>query len=144
MPGMKTMRIRGLRKETGQWRSETFMHQLSENGSLLLYRNQDDLWMEIYWILTGRQGSGWTREARLLRSMPAGVVRQLLWKTSYLWWEARLAVREDVALFALRRGVLEDESVIQLDGTLERTARQLEKLSWCASDQDRGRIRTIG
>ena len=138
------MRIRGLRKETGQWRSETFMQQLSENGSLLLYRNQDDLWMEIYWILTGRQGSGWTREARLLRTMPAGVVRQLLWRTSYLWWEALLSVREDVALFSLRRGLLEDEAVIQLDGTLERTARQLESLAWCASDQDRGRIRTIG
>lgn len=138
------MRIRGLRKETGQWRSETFMQQLSDNGSLLLYKNQDDLWMEIYWILTGRQGSGWTREARLLRTMPAGVVRQLLWRTSYLWWEALISVRKDVAYFSMRRGMLQDEEVIQLDGTLERTAKQLEQLAWCASDKDQGRIRTIG
>jgi len=144
MPGMKTMKIRELRRENCDWRSEVFMQQLSENGSLLLYTNHDQLWIEIYWALTGRSGSGWTRESRILRSLPAGAVRQLLWKTSYLWWEAMHSVRIDVARFSLRRGLLEDESTTRLDALVLQTARQLDQLAWCASDEDQGRIRTIG
>ena len=144
MPGMKSMRLREIRREKGEWRSDVFMQQLSENGSLLLYKNHDKLWIEVYWMLTGRQGSGWTREAQILRYLPAGVVRQLLWRTSYFWWEAMLASREDLARFCLRHGLLEEDVVLRLDHKLERTASQLGELLWCASDQDRGRINTIG
>lgn len=144
MPGMKSMRIRDIRRQSGEWRSDVFMHQLSENGSLLLYSNHDKLWIEIYWALTGRQGSGWTREARILRALPAGIVRQLLWRTSYLWWEARLSSRGDLAKFCMNQGMLEEDIVLRLDHRLERTARQLGELVWCAGDEDRGRIKTIG
>lgn len=144
MPGMKSMSLREIRRERGEWRSDVFMHQLSENGSLLLYQNHDKLWIEIYWMITGRQGSGWTREAQILRYVPAGAVRQLLWRTSYLWWEAVLASREDLARFCFRQGILEEDRLLRLDHKLQRTSLQLGDLAWCASDQDRNRIETIG
>jgi hypothetical protein len=71
-----------------KWRETAFLHQLStENGSLMLAKNHDDLWLQCLERTLGQPvGSTWERMSTLLRVMPAQEARKRLWNASYLWW----------------------------------------------------------
>lgn len=133
----------GRRMKERRWRKGSFLHQLSLNGALLLAPNHDPIWQEALWTITGRPDVGWTTNQQIFRIMPAGVVRQILWHASLEWWQAMMTYRQDIAEFALERGLLEIEEVESLDRDLDRVALQLEQLAWCAVDQEKGRIKTV-
>jgi hypothetical protein len=133
----------GRRMKDRRWRKDAFMHQLSSNGSLLLAPNHDPVWEDALWSITGRPYTGWTTNSHLLRLLPAGVVRRMLWHASLEWWRAMMTYRMDLADFASVRGIIDMEEIDLFDKDLERVARQLQKLSWCAVDTDKGRIDTV-
>ncbi len=142
MPGLRGMEPGDFR-EGGVWRSDAFLHQLSTNGSLLLLPNHDRIWQESFWRITGRPHTGWSTERILLQRLPASMVRRALWQASYQWWLALLSYRKELAEFSLERGMIEEPIIERIDHDLLQTAENLERLRWCATDDDAGQIRVI-
>lgn len=125
------------------WRDSSFMQQLSRNGSLLLSPNHDELWLDALATSIGSEGRGWSWHCRLLRVLPAAVVRRLLWSSSLRWLNSMMIVRNEIAATAATLGIAESSELADLDRYLLLTAEQLDSLSWCASDRDRDLIEVI-
>lgn len=122
-----------------RWREETFLQQLSQNGSMMLAANHDLLWLECLEQQLGQPpGSDWERMAKLLRLMPAPEARRRLWQASYQWWMNMQRFRLRLLIRALGNGdvnaLAEQAQVRELAARLELRGKQLDGLSWCLTD----------
>lgn len=142
MSGLRGMVLGEIRGQ-GRWRSESFMHQLSLNGSLLLHPNHDRIWSESFWQQNMRPRRGWVTERQVLLSLPAGQVRRELWQASFRWCSAILAFRRELGEYLALRGLAGDPLEQDLDAQILRVSAQLEELSWCLEDDDQGQIEIV-
>jgi hypothetical protein len=130
------------------WRADSFLHQLSMNGSLMLAANHDDLWRSYLGTLLGSRGGDWDYYASLLRLLPASLVRQTLWRTSWFWWRTRVQAHFYTTNRLSLSGGLETtlrQPIVEHDlRDLHLRAWQLEALSWCRHDEaDQGTITIV-
>jgi hypothetical protein len=121
------------------WRERTFLHQLSRNGALLWVENHDQLWQRLLSENLGFRAS-WPEQRRILRLLPANLVRRLLWQTSERWFEARWGAYRRLCRFALLHGLQPEQCLGGLERRLCLAASQLDELLWCRHDRERGPI----
>lgn len=121
------------------WRPSSFLHQLSENGNLLLDENSDALYLNhISRLLGFKQRVAWSVAADVLLQLPAHQARRVLWLASYRWWQdsyrRRLALLSTLAKSG-QLGLLENELVEENLEGLRLRGRQLTRLAWCYEEQ---------
>ena len=130
------------------WREESFLHQLSMNGSLLWAENGDETYQRLLASRMGLTvGVEWDFMRSVLKILPAWAARRALWRASNDW----LAVTEYGKLLVLReallRGRLEEVSGYQsmrlLNKLLELRYDQAEQLQWCDADSQEGQIEIV-
>jgi hypothetical protein len=130
------------------WREESFLHQLSGNGSLLLMANHDALWMEAICRVLGQPtGTSWESLRSLLRSMPAHEARRRLYTASSLWYVQAERLRLRMLARSLRSGAYGEASVegplADLGRSCALRARQLTDMAWCLEGRDTGSIAVV-
>jgi len=130
------------------WREESFLHQLSLNGSLLWADNSDDIFQR---LLAARlyltPGVDWEFMRSILKIVPAWAARRALWRASRDW----LAIAEYGRLLILREALLvgrfeevQGYSAMRLlEDRLELRHWQLDSLAWCDQDSQEGQIEII-
>ena len=85
------------------WREESFLHQLSMNGSLLWAENGDETYQRLLASRMGLTvGVEWDFMRSVLKILPAWAARRALWRASNDW----LAVTEYGKLLVLREALL--------------------------------------
>jgi hypothetical protein len=125
------------------WREESFLHQLSLNGSLLLAENHDRLWLSLLASTMSTMRSPWDVQVELLRILPAHMTRQILWHTSRQWYYLQSHSRYRLAKWQLESGVSTPPALEGLDKMLVLRAKQLDLLQWCSEDTTAGRIDVV-
>jgi hypothetical protein len=122
------------------WRDSSFLHQLSENGSLLLDENCDRLYLGILSKIMGfDKRISWQLASEILLKLPAQKARRILWLASYRWW-TEIYRRRTAALMAfssvgLYSSFADDVGMEEANQALKLRARQLKNLRWCYEDQ---------
>lgn len=121
------------------WRDSSFLHQLSENGSLLLDQNHDRLYMaKLSQLLGFKKRIPWDLAAEMLLKLPAHQARRILWLASYRWWHESYRRRMAIIVAFVRTGhvkfLLEDPNMAANLDDLKLRAKQLKNLSWCYED----------
>lgn len=130
------------------WREESFLQQLSLNGSLLWADNSDETYKQLLAARMGlTAGVEWEFIRSVLKILPAWAARRALWRASLDW----LAVIEYGRLLVMREalllGRLEEVGGYQgmraLDDRLELRHWQIDLLAWCDADSEEGQIEII-
>lgn len=131
--------------EVRQWREESFLQQLSLNGSLMLADNHDRLWLDkLTNLMHLSSGSSWSFIQSVLRTLPASVARRLLWRASWQWLvESELARTQTIE--RARQGgylasLLAKADMRSQADRLSLTAWQLDVLAWVLEDDEQETI----
>lgn len=122
------------------WRDESFLHQLSGNGSLLLDENCDRLYLTaLSKILGFEKRIEWSLASGILLKLPAHQARRILWLASYRWWSEmhrrRAAALEALSSVGLKSEYESEAAMIEEQKLLKLRGRQLDQLRWCYEDQ---------
>lgn len=129
------------------WRTESFMHQLSLNGSLVLSANHDALWLSYLATIMNSNVVHWEHLSNILRMLPASLARQALWRASWFWWRTTMSYHKQSIKMLSEIGGLETALHIEWMETqandLALKAWQIENLAWCRSDDDQEKIEVI-
>lgn len=130
------------------WREESFLQQLSLNGSLLWAENSDEAYQR---LLASRlyltPGVDWEFMRSVLKILPAWAARRALWRASRDW----LATVEYGRLLVLREALLVGRveeiggyyGMRALDDRLQLRHWQLDVLKWCDADSQEDQIEII-
>lgn len=136
----KFLLFRPSRRGISHWREASFLNQLSMNGSMLWAMNHNRYWAEICSDYSGHAFSGWTSLRRDLAERPAGETRNILYKTSHLFYnQSEIAWSESAKEMLYSSGSF-GSHLLEWRFNLDIMKDQLELLAWCLDDSDQGRI----
>lgn len=124
------------------WREDSFLQQLSMNGSMLWMPNHDSYWLLLCDEAMRKPNTGWTTLREFLVEQPSGQVRRVLWHTSYQYFR-QLKTAYLLFLEASLQSGERPPEVKALEERLERIQAQLKKLQWCAEDKSAGKIEIV-
>lgn len=118
------------------WRTDGFLHQLTNNGNLLYVDNSNAMWRHsLAWYLGLEPAGGWQRYFALLQHLPRSLVRNACWRASYDWLEGALQLQDTLHQLAIQHGVLSvlvtSEWYSDYVRVLQQVAEQLYVLQWC-------------
>jgi hypothetical protein len=139
----KFLLFRPSRRGYSHWRETSFLYQLSMNGSMLWVPNHSRYWAEICSMHAGRSFSGWSALRRDLAERPAFETRKILYLSSRDYFEhLKIAWSESAKASLYANGEL-SSYLLSWQKDLERIGNQLDSLSWCLDDGDKGRIKVV-
>lgn len=130
------------------WREESFLQQLSLNGSLLWADNSDESYKQLLAARMGlTAGVDWEFMRSVLKILPAWAARRALWRASYDWLATieygRLLILREALLVGRFEEAMGYQGMRALDDRLELRHWQLDLLSWCDADSEEGQIEVI-
>ena len=126
-----------------RWRPQSFLHQLSGNGSLLWRENHDRSWLAHLARRMGRPQVGWEEARRILAGQPARLTRRILWEASAAWLEEMEEAYPRIAAWTLEAAIDPPAALVALEDEIALRREQLARLEWCRSDDTTGRVRII-
>lgn len=144
MPGRgikeKFLLFRPSRKGISHWREESFLQQLSMNGSMLWAPNHNRYWAEICSDMSGRSFSGWTALRRDLAERSAGDTRKILYSSSLEFFNQSEIAWSEAAKASLYISGDIGGYLRSWRSDLNRMKTQLDNLSWCLDDDTTEKI----
>jgi len=126
-----------------RWRPQSFLHQLSGNGSLVWRENHDREWLAQLGRRLGRPDISWEQARQILARQPASMTRKALWEASAAWLEEMRRLYPRIAAWTLEAGIDPPAPLRQLEEEIALRGEQLERLEWCRRDDAKGRVRII-